>query len=150
MLVLTARNRTEERIAGLDAGADDYLGKPFDLAEVEARLRALVRRAQGTEDIVQLGQPEARPQGAPLLRCDGAPLDLPAREFEVLWELMSPPAATVSKRDAVGQAVELRRIAGRQRAGGLHLAPAQEARRAAARASARCAASATCWKRSRE
>ncbi len=50
MLVLTARGRTEERIAGLDAGADDYLGKPFDLAEVEARLRALVRRAKGTED----------------------------------------------------------------------------------------------------
>ena len=41
VLVLTARNRTDERIAGLDAGADDYLGKPFDLAEVEARLRAL-------------------------------------------------------------------------------------------------------------
>ena len=56
VLVLTARDRTEERIAGLDAGADDYLGKPFDLAEVEARLRALVRRAQGTEDIVTLGR----------------------------------------------------------------------------------------------
>ena len=56
VLVLTARDRTEERIAGLDAGADDYLGKPFDLAEVEARLRALVRRAKGTEDMVTLGQ----------------------------------------------------------------------------------------------
>ena len=97
VLVLTARDRTEERIAGLDAGADDYLGKPFDLAEVEARLRALVRRAQGTEDIATLG----------LLKLDrkarrfavaGAPLDLPAREFEVLWELMSPPGRTVSKR----------------------------------------------------
>src|SRR6478752_6977147 len=56
VLVLTARDRTDERIAGLDAGADDYLGKPFDLAEVEARLRALVRRAQGTEDIVMQGE----------------------------------------------------------------------------------------------
>ena len=56
VLVLTARDRTDERIAGLDAGADDYLGKPFDLAEVEARLRALVRRAQGTEDIALLGK----------------------------------------------------------------------------------------------
>ena len=56
VLVLTARNRTDERIAGLDAGADDYLGKPFDLAEIEARLRALARRALGTEDVVQVGR----------------------------------------------------------------------------------------------
>jgi DNA-binding response OmpR family regulator len=56
VLVLTARNRTDERIAGLDAGADDYLGKPFDLAEVEARLRALVRRSQGGADRVTVGR----------------------------------------------------------------------------------------------
>src|SRR5439155_7465814 len=56
VLVLTARNRTDERIAGLNAGADDYLGKPFDLAEVEARLRALVRRAAGSNDQVAVGQ----------------------------------------------------------------------------------------------
>ncbi|MGJ7545184.1 response regulator transcription factor [Variovorax sp. LT1R16] len=97
VLVLTARDRTDERIAGLDAGADDYLGKPFDLAEVEARLRALVRRAQGTEDISTLGSlrldRKARRFGVA-----GVPLDLPAREFEVLWELMSPPGRTVSKR----------------------------------------------------
>ncbi|WP_219214654.1 response regulator transcription factor [Variovorax boronicumulans] len=97
VLVLTARDRTDERIAGLDAGADDYLGKPFDLAEVEARLRALVRRAQGTEDVSTLGglrlDRKARRFGVA-----GVPLDLPAREFEVLWELMSPPGRTVSKR----------------------------------------------------
>ena len=56
VLVLTARNRTDERIAGLDAGADDYLGKPFDLEEVEARLRALVRRSAGTDDEVRVGK----------------------------------------------------------------------------------------------
>ena len=56
VLVLTARNRTDERIAGLDAGADDYLGKPFDLEEVEARLRALVRRSQGVDDEVHVGR----------------------------------------------------------------------------------------------
>ena len=97
VLVLTARDRTEERIAGLDAGADDYLGKPFDLAEVEARLRALVRRVHGTDDRVEQG----------LLTLDrkarrfffhGQPWDLPAREFEVLWELMTPPGRVVSKR----------------------------------------------------
>lgn len=97
VLVLTARGRTEERIAGLDAGADDYLGKPFDLAEVEARLRALVRRAKGTEDIVLLGQLKLD-RKARRFSTTGGPLDLPAREFEVLWELMSPPGRTVSKR----------------------------------------------------
>jgi DNA-binding response OmpR family regulator len=111
VLVLTARNRTEERIAGLDAGADDYLGKPFDLAEVEARLRALVRRAQGANDVVEvgglrldrharrlqvrLGQAVGDGDGGPL---PPQPLDLPAREFEVLLELMSPPGRVVSKR----------------------------------------------------
>jgi two-component system OmpR family response regulator len=98
VLVLTARNRTDERIAGLDAGADDYLGKPFELAEVEARLRALVRRAHGTQDEVQLGG----------LRLDrvarrfflgGSPFEMPAREFEVLWELMTPPGRVVHKRE---------------------------------------------------
>ena len=97
VLVLTARDRTEERIAGLDAGADDYLGKPFDLAEVEARLRALVRRAQGTEDSVMLGRLRLDRKARRFSSADIA-LDLPAREFEVLWELMSPPGHAVSKR----------------------------------------------------
>jgi DNA-binding response OmpR family regulator len=97
VLVLTARDRTEERIAGLDAGADDYLGKPFDLAEVEARLRALVRRAQGTDDVAMLGQLKLD-RKARRFSVGTAPLDLPAREFEVLWELMSPAGHAVSKR----------------------------------------------------
>ncbi|WP_225782558.1 response regulator transcription factor [Xenophilus sp. Marseille-Q4582] len=97
VLVLTARNRTEERIAGLDAGADDYLGKPFDLAEVEARLRALVRRATGAEDVARLGR-LVLDRRARRFTLAEAPLELPAREFEVLWELMSPPGHAVSKR----------------------------------------------------
>ncbi|RYF35217.1 MAG: response regulator transcription factor [Comamonadaceae bacterium] len=97
VLVLTARDRTEERIAGLDAGADDYLGKPFELAEVEARLRALVRRAKGTEDLVTLGHLKLD-RKARRFAVGSSPLDLPAREFEVLWELMSPPGHAVSKR----------------------------------------------------
>jgi DNA-binding response OmpR family regulator len=98
VLVLTARNRTDERIAGLNAGADDYLGKPFDLAEVEARLRAVVRRTTGTQDQVQVG-------GLSLDRLNrrfgvhGQPLEMPAREFEVLWELMTPAGRVVSKRE---------------------------------------------------
>lgn len=97
VLVLTARDRTAERIAGLDAGADDYLGKPFDLAEVEARLRALVRRTQGTQDRTLAGA-LALDRHARRFSLHGQPLELPAREFEVLWELMTPPGRVVSKR----------------------------------------------------
>ena len=98
VLVLTARNRTDERIAGLDAGADDYLGKPFELAEVEARLRALVRRSQGADDQTQVGQLVLDRKARRIL-IQGQELTLPARELEVLWELMSPPGRTVSKKD---------------------------------------------------
>jgi DNA-binding response OmpR family regulator len=97
VLVLTARNRTDERIAGLDAGVDDYLGKPFDLEEVEARLRALVRRTQGVDDETQVGRLRLHRQHHRVF-LDGADLALPAREFEVLCELMSPPGRAVSKR----------------------------------------------------
>lgn len=98
VLVLTARNRTDERIAGLDAGADDYLGKPFDLAEVEARLRALVRRSQGEDSVTQLAHLVLDRQGRRVL-VHNQPLQLPAREYEVLAELMSPPGRTLSKKE---------------------------------------------------
>ena len=97
VMVLTARNRTEERISGLDAGADDYLGKPFDLGEVEARLRALVRRSQGASDMTQVGQLRLDRKTRRVTLGD-EPLVLPAREFEVLWELMTPPGRAVNKR----------------------------------------------------
>ena len=97
VIVLTARDRTEQRIAGLDAGADDYLGKPFELAEVEARLRALIRRTHATDDTVQVGQ-LALDRRAGRVLLDGVAWDLPAREFEVLRELLTPPGRVVSKR----------------------------------------------------
>lgn len=97
VLVLTARNRTDERIAGLDAGADDYLGKPFDLEEVEARLRALGRRTLGAEDLEQVGRLVLNRKQRRIWLND-TDLALPAREFEVLWELMTPPGRVVSKR----------------------------------------------------
>jgi len=97
VMVLTARNRTEERIAGLDAGADDYLGKPFDLGEVEARLRALVRRSHGASDVTQVGHLRLDRKNRRVSLGEEALL-LPAREFEVLWELMTPPGRAVNKR----------------------------------------------------
>ncbi|HSW16994.1 MAG TPA: response regulator transcription factor [Ramlibacter sp.] len=98
VLVLTARNRTDERIAGLDAGADDYLGKPFDLAEIEARLRALARRRQSAPDHTVVGHLTLDRLNR-RFQLEGRSLELPAREFEVLWELMSPPGRVCSKRD---------------------------------------------------
>ncbi len=98
VLVLTARNRTEERIAGLDAGADDYLGKPFDLHEVEARLRALVRRSRGADDVVQVGRLTLM-RSLRRLQLDQRDLQLPAREFEVLCELLTPPGRVISKKE---------------------------------------------------
>ena len=97
VLILSARDRSTERIMGLDAGADDYLGKPFDLAEVEARLRALVRRAHGTRDAVTVGALMLDRRLRRFILKD-QPLELPAREFDVLWELMTPPGRVVSKR----------------------------------------------------
>ena len=79
VIVLTARNRTDERIAGLDAGADDYVGKPFELAEVEARLRALVRRAVGTDDVVSVGRLRLD-RRARRMFVDDVDWTLPARE----------------------------------------------------------------------
>jgi DNA-binding response OmpR family regulator len=98
VLVLTARNRTEERIAGLNAGADDYLGKPFDLAEVEARLRALARRTQGADDVVQVGQLTLS-RTLRRLQLGHDELVLPAREFEVLCELLTPPGRVINKKE---------------------------------------------------
>jgi len=105
VLILSARDSTEERIQGLDAGADDYLGKPYELKEVEARLRALVRRSSGTDDLVAVGQLVLDRQARRFFLALAAtppqrlPLELPAREFALLWELMTPPGRILSKRD---------------------------------------------------
>jgi len=101
VLILTARNRTDERIAGLDAGADDYLGKPFDLGEVEARLRALARRTHGIADRSEIGSLILDRKAGRFFVASGdttTAFELPAREFEVLRELMTPPGRVVSKR----------------------------------------------------
>jgi two-component system OmpR family response regulator len=101
VIVLTARNRTDERVMGLDAGADDYLGKPFELAELAARLRALSRRVHGVEAVSEVGGLRLhRDSGRIFVVVEGArhELELPAREYAVLVELMTPPGRVVSKR----------------------------------------------------
>lgn len=99
VLVLTAHDQTHERIAGLDAGADDYLGKPFDLDELAARLRALIRRGEGrATGWIALGALRLDPVGR-RAEFDGTPIDLSRREFAVLQALAERPGRILSKRD---------------------------------------------------
>lgn len=97
VLLLTARSGTEERIEGLDAGADDYLVKPFEMAELEARIRALARRRDmPVVQAVTLGALTFDPQARLVMTPDG-PLDLPRRELSVFEAMIEAKGRTVSK-----------------------------------------------------
>ncbi len=97
VLILTARDGVEQRIAGLDGGADDYLVKPITIDELAARLRALVRRSQGrSQALWRHGQLEFDP-AARVTRWKGEPVDLTAREMAVLEVLLAHPNRVVSK-----------------------------------------------------
>ncbi len=99
VLILTARDNWHEKVAGIDAGADDYLAKPFHMEELLARLRALIRRAQGL--------------ASPLLRCgaltldtrsgrvtlDGRVISLTSHEYRLLDYLMHRPGSVVSRTE---------------------------------------------------
>jgi DNA-binding response OmpR family regulator len=88
VLILTARDTSADKIAGLDAGADDYLTKPFDLPELQARLRALIRRASGsaTPTLSHAGV-VLEPAGKMVTR-DGQTVSLSAREYALLHDLL--------------------------------------------------------------
>lgn len=98
VLVLTVRSSIEERVIGLDAGADDYLAKPFDLTELEARIRALVRRSRGSigHELV-LGSLQYDLAGR-MFRLGGNTLALTPREHELLELLISRVNSPVSKQ----------------------------------------------------
>lgn len=101
VLVLTARDAWTERVEGLNAGADDYLGKPFQSAEVVARLRALVRRsAGGASPILTFGD-IALDAAAGVVRVANAPVDLTARELRILSYLMHCTGRIVSQAELI-------------------------------------------------
>ncbi|HET7562115.1 MAG TPA: response regulator transcription factor [Rhodanobacteraceae bacterium] len=104
VLVITAREDVEQRVRTLDLGADDYLVKPFSLAEFDARVRALLRR-QGSQGapLLQLGALEVDLAGRRVLR-DGCALDLTAREFGLL-EVLASRANRVTSREHVIEAL---------------------------------------------
>ncbi|MDH4234095.1 MAG: response regulator [Gallionella sp.] len=97
VLILTAMDTVDDRIKGLDAGADDYLAKPFDMGELAARLRALIRRASGkTESLLQVGGVRLDPAAHSVLYQD-KPVELSAREFALLHELMLNAGKVLSR-----------------------------------------------------
>ena len=99
VLILTARDRWQEKVEGLDAGADDYLTKPFHNEELLARTKALIRRESGQANpVVQFG-PVALDTVAEEIRVDDAPLDLTAYEYKVMEYLMLNPQKVVSKTE---------------------------------------------------
>jgi len=97
VIVLTARDALTDKVAGLDAGADDYLVKPFELDELLARLRAVGRRSSGrAEPVLQVADLRLDPATREVSR-DGKAVLLSAREFAVLQALMERPGAIVSR-----------------------------------------------------
>ena len=97
ILVLTARDAVPDRIAGLDAGADDYIVKPVDLLELAARLRALVRRAHGQpQQCLQVG-PLTLDPAAHTVAVAGKPLDIMGREYDLLHTLLLNAGRVLSR-----------------------------------------------------
>lgn len=97
IIILTARESIDDRIKGLDAGADDYITKPFDLNELGARVRALTRRAQGrAEAILQYG-PITIDIAAHTVTLNGQPINVPRREFALLQKLLESKGQVLSR-----------------------------------------------------
>ena len=97
VLVATARDGVAQRIAGLDAGADDYVLKPYDLDELLARIRALLRRAAGRAEPVYEHQGVAMDPARREATVQGVPVPLSAREWAVLEALLARPGSVLSR-----------------------------------------------------
>jgi len=102
VLILTARDAVQDRIDGLDSGADDYLIKPFDMTELKARIRALLRRSSGrAQPTINLRGIEIDPSSQQVLY-EGNTVALTRREYTLLYEMMSQPGH-VFTRDKLQQ-----------------------------------------------
>jgi two-component system OmpR family response regulator len=102
VLVLTARDAVEDRVHGLDLGADDYLTKPFSVTEFEARVRALLRRASLPMGAVSVGRLTVDVE-AKRIRINGTPIDLTVREWALLELFMARPGRVLSKEQIAQQ-----------------------------------------------
>jgi len=106
VLILTARSGTTDRVQGLDAGADDYLAKPFELAELEARVRALVRRGASAGPTLNSHGPLTYDQIGRVARLNGEPVELSAREVNLLEILLQRAGRFVSKEQLISHLCE--------------------------------------------
>ena len=97
VIILTARDTVEDRIVGLDRGADDYLVKPFNLGELAARLRALIRRAEGKPQPTMSHSGVMIDPAAHVVSVDGVVIDLSAKEFALLHILMLNAGRVLSR-----------------------------------------------------
>jgi len=98
VLILTARDQLEDKVRGLDLGADDYVLKPFDLDEITARLRALVRRAHGRpEPLLTIGEIALNPAARSVTRA-GQAIELTPREFDLLHLLLENTDRVLTRR----------------------------------------------------
>jgi two-component system response regulator TctD len=107
VLILTARGGLEERVQGLNLGADDYMAKPFELAELEARVKALLRRSVGNEALVQQCAGLSFDTVTRMFTYCGEPLALTPREHAVLEALIARPGCAVSKEKLFDQVFAL-------------------------------------------
>ena len=99
VLILTARDALQDRISGLDAGADDYVIKPFDLAEVLARMRVLIRRSQGkSESLLRVGELTLDSNNKKVT-LNGQLLEVTAKEYMLLHTFMLSPDKVFAKKD---------------------------------------------------
>ncbi len=101
VLILTARDRWSDKVAGIDAGADDYVAKPFHIEEVLARLRALIRRAAGHASSELACGPLRLDTKASKADVNGVPLKLTSHEFRLLAYLMHHMGEVVSRTELV-------------------------------------------------
>jgi two-component system, OmpR family, response regulator len=101
VLMLTVRDTPQDRVMGLDLGADDYLTKPFHLSELEARVRALIRRAHATATSDLLHGPLRLDMAGRRLYCNGQPLDLSLREIAVIELLLLREGRVVTKQQII-------------------------------------------------
>jgi two-component system, OmpR family, response regulator len=107
VLMLTARDAVADRVAGLDSGADDYLVKPFALAELHARLRALARRGRSERPAVLVAGELTLDPARRVVCSRGAPVELSAKEFAVLETLMRRPGEVLSRLDLLEHAWDI-------------------------------------------
>lgn len=97
VIILTARDSVEDRIKGLDSGADDYLSKPFDMNELSARVRALTRRSQGRADALLHYKNLTLDPAAHAVYMDKELINLPRREYSLLYKLLENQGHVLSR-----------------------------------------------------